>query len=98
MIDRNDTISNENQRSEKDMNFIAIDFETAKYSRESGIHPFIGDLPLAAHNATFDMGVLRAALEWYDCPYRRLSIFVPCAGGRPGLWNYRTQGGGNIRL
>jgi DNA polymerase-3 subunit epsilon len=103
------------------MNFVAIDFETAKYSRESAcsvgmvkyrdgreadswyslirppelyirpdftdIHgltvedvkdapafpeiwesrmlPFIGKLPLAAHNAPFDMGVLRAVLEWY---------------------------------
>jgi DNA polymerase-3 subunit epsilon len=27
--------------------------------------PFIGKLPLAAHNAPFDMGVLRAVLEWY---------------------------------
>jgi DNA polymerase-3 subunit epsilon len=105
----------------KDMNFITIDFETAKQSRESacsvglvkflngkaadtfyslirppvlyirpdftdihgltvddvrdapdfaevwenGILPFTGDLPLAAHNAVFDMGVLRAALDWY---------------------------------
>jgi DNA polymerase-3 subunit epsilon len=103
------------------MNFITIDFETAKYSRESAcsvgmvkyrdgkeidswyslirppelyirpdftdIHgltvddvkdapafpeiwesrmlPFIGKLPLAAHNAPFDMGVLRTVLEWY---------------------------------
>jgi DNA polymerase-3 subunit epsilon len=113
------------------MNFIAIDFETAKYSRESacsvglvkflngkaadtfyslirppvlyirpeftdlhgltvedvrdapgftevwesGIHPFIGDLPLAAHNAAFDMGVLRAALEWYELPIPPLKYF-----------------------
>jgi DNA polymerase-3 subunit epsilon len=35
---------------------------------ESGILPFIGDLPLAAHNAAFDISVLRAALEWYDLP------------------------------
>jgi DNA polymerase-3 subunit epsilon len=103
------------------MNFVSIDFETAKYSRESAcsiglvkfingkkadffyslirppslyirpdfteihgltvddvkdaptfaslwesaVKPFIGSLPLAAHNAQFDMGVLRAALEWY---------------------------------
>jgi DNA polymerase-3 subunit epsilon len=106
------------------MNFIAIDFETAKYSQESacsvglvkflngkavdtfyslirppvlyirpdftdihgltvddvrdaprfaevwetGLRPFIGDMPLAAHNAVFDMGVLKAALEWYGLP------------------------------
>jgi DNA polymerase-3 subunit epsilon len=35
---------------------------------ESGILPFVGDLPLAAHNAAFDMGVLRAALAWYELP------------------------------
>ena len=27
---------------------------------------FIGNIPLAAHNANFDMGVLLAALEWYE--------------------------------
>jgi DNA polymerase-3 subunit epsilon len=104
------------------MNFVSIDFETAKYSRESAcsvglvkfingkktdffyslirppslyirpdfteihgltvddvkdaptfadiwesaVKPFTGGLPLAAHNAQFDMGVLRAALEWYE--------------------------------
>jgi DNA polymerase-3 subunit epsilon len=113
------------------MNFIAIDFETAKYSRESacsvglvkfldgkaadtfyslirppalyirpdftdihgltvddvrdapdfaevwnnGIRPFTGGLPLAAHNASFDMGVLRAALEWYELPVPHLDYF-----------------------
>ncbi|MDR2748205.1 MAG: 3'-5' exonuclease [Treponema sp.] len=113
------------------MNFIAIDFETAKYSRESAcsvglvkfrggkaadtfyslirppvlyirpdftdihgltvedvrdapnfaelwdrsLRPFIGDLPLAAHNAPFDMGVLRAALEWYELPIPPLKYF-----------------------
>ena len=31
----------------------------------SKICPFIGDLPLVAHNANFDMGVLLAVHEWY---------------------------------
>jgi DNA polymerase-3 subunit epsilon len=113
------------------MNFVAIDFETAEYSRESavsvglakyksgrlvdswyslirppklyirpdftdihglttsdvqdvplfdavwekGIRSFIGNLPLAAHNAAFDMGVLRAALAWYDLPVPPLKYF-----------------------
>ena len=30
------------------------------------ISNFIGDFPLAAHNANFDMGVLLASLEWYE--------------------------------
>jgi DNA polymerase-3 subunit epsilon len=113
------------------LNFVTIDFETAKYSRESAcsvglvkfrrgkvtdtfyslirppvlyirpefteIHgltvedvqdapnfedlwesemlPFIGDLPLAAHNAPFDMEVLLAALAWYELPVPGLSYF-----------------------
>ncbi|MDR0641462.1 MAG: 3'-5' exonuclease [Treponema sp.] len=113
------------------MDFVTIDFETAKYSRESacavgmvkflggekadafyslirppvlyirpdftkihgltvedvrdapdfaevwerGILPFAGGLPLAAHNAVFDMGVLQAALEWYDLPIPPLKYF-----------------------
>jgi DNA polymerase-3 subunit epsilon len=113
------------------VNFVTIDFETAKYSRESAcavglvkfrngeaqdtfyslirppvlyirpeftdIHgltvedvrdaptfdalwestilPFIGDLPLAAHNAPFDMGVLKAVLDWYELPLPRLHYF-----------------------
>jgi DNA polymerase-3 subunit epsilon len=106
------------------MKFVAIDFETAKYSRESAcsiglvkyqdgkevdsyyslirppvlyirpdftdIHgltvddvkdaptfpeiwagsilPFIGESILAAHNAEFDMSVLRAVFKWYGIP------------------------------
>jgi DNA polymerase-3 subunit epsilon len=113
------------------MNFVAIDFETAEYSRESAVsvglakykggrlvdswyslirppklyirpdftdihgltvedvrdapdfaeiwenslRPFIGGLPLAAHNAAFDMGVLRAALDWYELPVPPLKYF-----------------------
>jgi DNA polymerase-3 subunit epsilon len=113
------------------LNFIAIDFETATYSRESacsvglvkfvngktadafyslirppvlyirpdfteihgltvedvrnapdfaevwrnGILPFVRDLPLAAHNADFDMGVLKAALKWYELAIPPLEYF-----------------------
>jgi DNA polymerase-3 subunit epsilon len=42
---------------------------------ESGILPFSGGLPLAAHNAVFDMGVLQAALEWYEIPIPPLKYF-----------------------
>ena len=114
--------------------FIAIDFETAKYSRESAcsvglvkfqngnvidtfyslirppklyIRPdftdihgltvddvkeaptfaeiwnsdiklFIDSLPLAAHHAEFDMGVLRAVLEWYELTIPELPYFCTC--------------------
>jgi DNA polymerase-3 subunit epsilon len=110
------------------MNFVAIDFETAKYSRESacsiglvkyqagkdvdsyyslirppvlyirpdftdihgltiedvkdapvfpeiwetGVLPFIGESILVAHNAQFDMSVLRSVLKWYDISKPRL--------------------------
>jgi DNA polymerase-3 subunit epsilon len=122
----------------KTMNFVTIDFETAKYSRESAcsvglvrfingkesdtfyslirppvlyvrpdfteIHgltvddvrdapafheiwtsrilPFIGKLPLAAHNAPFDMGVLRAVLQWYELAVPRLRYFDTLALSR----------------
>jgi DNA polymerase-3 subunit epsilon len=119
------------------MHFIAIDFETAKYSPESAcsvglvkfqdgkaadtfyslirpdfteihgltvedvrdapsfaeiwesrLRPFIGGLPLAAHNASFDMGVLKAALEWYELPIPPLNYFCTLKLSRaawPGL-------------
>ena len=45
---------------------------------ESAILPFIGDFPLAAHNAAFDMGVLNALLEHYDLPSPKLQYFCTC--------------------
>jgi len=113
------------------MDFVTIDFETAKYSQESAcsvglvkylngkvedtfyslicppslyirpdfteihgltvddvrdaptfinlwdrdIKPFIGSLPLAAHNASFDMEVLTAVLEWYNLDVPELQYF-----------------------
>jgi DNA polymerase-3 subunit epsilon len=120
------------------MNFVTIDFETAKYSRESAcavglvkflegspagslyslirpprlyirpdfteIHgltvddvrdaprfpeiwesallPFIGGLPLAAHNAPFDMGVLAAVLAHYRLAPPPLAYFCTLALSR----------------
>lgn len=113
------------------MDFVSIDFETAKYSRESAcsvglvkfqngkvidtfyslirppvlyirpdftdfhgltvddvkdapsfaglwdsaVKPFIGSLPLAAHNASFDMSVISAALNWYGVAVPELPYF-----------------------
>ncbi|MDR1803090.1 MAG: 3'-5' exonuclease [Treponema sp.] len=120
------------------MNFVTIDFETAKYSRksacavgivkyidgkvsdtfyslirppelyirpdfteihgltvddvkdaptfadlwDSAIKPFIGDFPLAAHNAPFDMSVLWAVLEWYELEIPALPYFCTCSLAR----------------
>ena len=120
------------------MNFVAIDFETAKHSRESAcsvglvkfqngeavdtfyslirppslyirpdfteihgltvddvkdaptfadlwdsaIKPLIGDFPLAAHNAPFDMGVLGAVLKWYELEIPELEYFCTCSLAR----------------
>jgi len=120
------------------MNFVTIDFETAKYSQESacsvglvkfqegkaidtyyslirpptlyirpdftkihgltvkdvrhaprfseiwdcGIKPFMEDYPLAAHNASFDMGVLKAVLNWYKLDVPSFSYFCTCSLSR----------------
>jgi len=129
------------------MNFVTIDFETAKYSQESAcsvglvrfldgkavdtyyslirppslyirpdfteihgltaedvkdaprfselwdsnIKPFIGDLPLAAHNASFDMGVLKAVLEWYDLPVPQIPYFCTCKMSRKTWRNFKSH-------
>jgi DNA polymerase-3 subunit epsilon len=39
------------------------------------IEEFIGKTPLAAHNAVFDMNVLKAVLEYYQLPLPELSYF-----------------------
>jgi DNA polymerase-3 subunit epsilon len=45
------------------------------YIWKKEIKGFIGKTLLAAHNAVFDMGVLRAALEWYELPVPKLPYF-----------------------
>ena len=45
---------------------------------DSDIKPFIGDFPLAAHNAPFDMGVLAAVLECYNLDIPSLRYFCTC--------------------
>jgi DNA polymerase-3 subunit epsilon len=42
---------------------------------EAHVKPFIGDMPLAAHNASFDMNVLRAVLETYEFGVPNLKYF-----------------------
>jgi DNA polymerase-3 subunit epsilon len=61
------------------------------YLWENGIRDFLGDTPLAAHNAAFDMGVLRAVLEWYELPVPELRYFCTCHLARntwPGFKSY----------
>jgi DNA polymerase III subunit epsilon len=45
------------------------------YLWKNEINRFIGDTMLAAHNASFDMRVLKAVLEWYELPIPKLSYF-----------------------
>ena len=49
---------------------------------ESAIKPFIGAAPLAAHNASFDMRVLRAVLECYTLAVPELRYFCTCTLAR----------------
>jgi DNA polymerase-3 subunit epsilon len=58
---------------------------------DCGVKPFIGSLPLAAHNARFDMDVLWAVLEWYELEIPSLPYFCTCSLARhtwPGLESY----------
>ncbi|MDR0503796.1 MAG: 3'-5' exonuclease [Treponema sp.] len=58
---------------------------------DSGIKPFIGDFPLAAHFAQFDMGVLKAVLLWYKLDVPAIPYFCTCSLSRrtwPGLGSH----------
>jgi len=58
---------------------------------DSAIKPFIGDLPLAAHNASFDMGVLSAVLDWYELEIPALPYFCTCNLSRRTWTNLRSH-------
>jgi DNA polymerase-3 subunit epsilon len=53
-----------------------------KHIWENDAIGFIGKTPLAAHNATFDMGVLRATLEHYEIPMPKIKYFCSLALSR----------------
>jgi len=45
---------------------------------DNAVKPFIGDFPLAAHNAKFDMNVLKTVLKWYELPVPKFQYFCTC--------------------
>ena len=66
----------------------APDFE---YIWDKKISGFMEVLPLAAHYAPFDMGVLKAVLKWHKLPVPKLPYFCSCTLARrtwPGLKSY----------
>lgn len=58
---------------------------------EDSIRPFIGDLPVAAHNAPFDFGVLRSVTEWYSLRLPELSYFCSLELSRKAWPNLRSH-------
>ena len=66
--------------------------DAPKFSEiRNDIFNFIEDMPLVAHNAPFDMGVLKASLKWYNLDVPRLSYFCSrslARGTWPGLKSY----------
>jgi DNA polymerase-3 subunit epsilon len=55
------------------------------------IRPFIKSLPLAAHNASFDMGVLRAVLACYDIPEPKLRFFCSLKAARKAWPDFKSH-------
>jgi DNA polymerase III subunit epsilon len=45
------------------------------YIWKNEVKKFIGKSLLAAHNASFDMKILKAVLDWYEFPIPKLSFF-----------------------
>ena len=54
------------------------DAQNFKYIWEQEVKGFIGTTILAAHNAAFDMRVLRATLQYYDIPVPAIKYFCSC--------------------
>jgi len=49
---------------------------------DRAVNPFINGLPLAAHHARFDIGILKAILEWYGLEIPELRYFCTCTLAR----------------
>jgi len=58
---------------------------------KNDIKEFIGKTMLAAHNAPFDMNVLKAALEWYKLPVPKLSFFCTLELARQAWPNLKSH-------
>jgi exonuclease len=58
------------------------------------IHPRLGDLPIVAHNSSFDEGCLRAVLAAYGLPLHTNPFYCTCRQSRrlfPELPNHRLE-------
>jgi DNA polymerase-3 subunit epsilon len=49
-----------------------------KHVWENDVFDFLDGHPFAAHNASFDMGVLKAVLEYYEVPLPKIHYFCTC--------------------
>ena len=63
---------------------------------ESEVREFIGGTILAAHNASFDMRVLRAVLEHYEVQIPNISYFCSCNLARRVWPSFHSHSLGNL--
>ena len=73
-----------------------IDAPDFKQLWENGIGAFLEKLPLAAHNASFDMGVLRATLEHYGIAPPKNKFFCSLALARKTWPQFSSRSLGNL--
>jgi DNA polymerase-3 subunit epsilon len=62
-----------------------------KHIWENDIESFIGEIPLAAHNAAFDMNVLKATLAHYNLPLPKNKYFCSLSLSRRVLTSLRKH-------
>jgi DNA polymerase-3 subunit epsilon len=72
------------------------DARNFKYIWEHEVEGFIGTTILAAHNAPFDMRVLRATLQYYDIPVPAIQYFCSCMLSKKVWPVYRSHSLSNL--